>query len=81
MTRTPSEPPGDSTGRPVDELQRLEMEVSPQFVQQLQRKIERRVLARDLSVMSWELPKLMFSELLFVCAQWVHGSRDRGDRS
>jgi hypothetical protein len=81
MTRTPSDPPGDSIGRPVDELQRLETETSPQFMQRLHRKIERRVLARDLSVMTWELPKLIFSELLFVCAQWVHSDQDRGDHS
>lgn len=67
-------------GRPIDELQRLEMEVSPQFVQRLQRTIERRVLVRDLSVMSWELPKLVFAELLFVCAQWAQNSKGSGDR-
>lgn len=79
MTRPPIDPPGGSD-RPIDELHRLETEVSPQFVAKLRRTIERRVLVRDLSVLTWELPKIVFSELLFICAQWAQESKDRGGR-
>ena len=65
--------------RLVAELQVLIRRASPEFQTRLHRRIERRVLTRDLSVMGWELPKLVLSEALFICAQWLR--RDSGGRS
>lgn len=75
--------PGDSRDDgPVEEIRALVGPETPGFTRKIHRSIERRVLVRDLSVMSWELPKLVFSEALFVCAQWFGGSNRRsGGRS
>ena len=79
MNQPPDNPPDE---RRLEELQQLIGRASPQFTARLHRGIGRRVLLRDVSVMSWELPKLVFSEALFVCAEWMRGSkRGPGGRS
>ncbi len=78
-----SVPPDGSGGdRPVEELQALIGSARPGFAKRVHRSIDRRVLARDLSVMTWELPKLVLGEVVFICAEWVSGRRGgRGGRS
>lgn len=61
-------PGGDDLGEPIVELRRLMTEGDERFVLLLRRRIDRSELARNVSVMSWELPKIValeFLEMLF----------------
>lgn len=67
---------------PASELKSLARKPSADFKTRLHRRIERRVFARDLSVMYWQVPKLVLSETLFICAAWLGGhKRKDGGRS
>ena len=65
----------------IEELELLVRKPVAEFTERLERRLDRRLLARDLSVMSWKLPKLLIGETLFVCAAWLKSKRRPGGSS
>jgi len=75
----PTDDPHDE--KPIEELQQLIDRATPEFSARLHRGIGRRVLMRDFSVFTWEVPGIVLKEVLFVWSAWVRGSRRRSGGS
>lgn len=76
---SPSDPPaegdapGEDVGPPLDELTAFEVEVDDNFVDQVGRRIQRRILTGDLLRLAWTGPAVAVLELLRVPFEWLAG--------
>jgi hypothetical protein len=61
------------TGEPIAPLAELEQDVSPQFLSAVRNKIYRRTTANQMVGFSWNLPRVVFLELLMLIAHLVKG--------
>jgi len=67
------EAPGEEVGAPLDELTAFEVEVDDDFVDQVGRRIQRRILTGDLLRLAWTGPAVAVLELLRVPFEWLAG--------
>jgi len=71
------ETPGEDVGTPLNELTALEVEVEDDFVDQVGRRIQRRILGGDLIRLAWTGPAVAVLELLRVPFEWLAGRPGR----
>jgi hypothetical protein len=82
----PNGPPSDAEpeGR-IAELASLEQDISPNFLVAVRKKIYRRTAVAQAAAFSWNVPKIIFFELLELVGHFINPSaqtqrRKRGSR-
>jgi len=58
-------------------LAELGQDVSPQFLQSLRQKIYRRTAANQMVSFSWNLPRVILTEMLMLIAHFFTGSKEK----
>jgi hypothetical protein len=61
-------------GQPIEPLANLEQDVSPQFLGAVRKKIYRRTAANQVVAFSWNLPKVIFLEMILLIAHFFTSS-------
>jgi len=69
--RPPDGPNGPAADDPIADLEQLDHDVSPEFVQGVRNKVERRRITGHFVVLSWDLPRVIVLEFLELVFQFV----------
>ena len=69
--RPPEGDDGSAADRPIVDLEELDYQVSPRFLQGVRNKVERRRVTGHFVVLSWDLPRVLVLEFLELLFQFV----------
>jgi hypothetical protein len=77
----PGEGESPETGEPIEALAGLAEEPAPEFLGLVRNRINRKVLAVQVTDLSWTAPVLIFLEWLRMFMEWFGASRDESGGS
>lgn len=83
-TAGPENPGGEEsleTGEPIEALSGLIEEPAPEFMNRVRNRINRKVLAVQVTDLSWTAPILIFMEWLRMFMEWFGSSSDESGGS
>lgn len=65
-----------AAGEPIASLSELEQEVSPQFLASVRKKIYRRTATNQMAAFSWNLPKVILTEMIRLAVYFFSSKKE-----